>query len=104
MKIITLAAALVIGGLSAISAEAMPVAPLSADTAASSDVTKVDYACGRGWHLTRWGECRRNEYRRYAPPVRYGHRPPPRWGWGGGWERPRPYYRDRGWDGGYYRY
>jgi hypothetical protein len=54
--------------------------------------------------MTRWGECRRNEYRRYAPPVRYWHRPPPpRWGWGGGWERPRPYYRERGW-GGYDRY
>ncbi|MGO4352409.1 hypothetical protein AB4Z25_10765 [Rhizobium sp. RAF36] len=103
MKIITLAAALVIGGLSALSAEAMPVAPLAVDNAAASDVTKVDYACGRGWHMTRWGECRRNDYRRHAPPVRYWHRPPPpRWGWGGGWERPRPYYRDRdrGWDGG----
>ena len=99
MKALSIAAALLAGSLSIGTAEAMPIGTINVQ----SNVTKVDYACGRGWHLTRWGECRRNDYRRYAPPVRYWHRPPPpRWGWGGGWERPRPYYRDRdrGWDGG----
>ncbi|NLS02763.1 DUF2613 domain-containing protein [Rhizobium sp. P32RR-XVIII] len=84
MKIISLAAALVIGGLSVVSAEAMPMAPVHADTAASSAVTKVDYACGPGWRLTRWGECR----------PRF-HRPPPRWGWERSHYR-RDWYGDRG--------
>jgi hypothetical protein len=97
MKIISLAAALVIGGLSAVSAEAMPMAPVQADAAASSAITKVDYACGPGWRLTRWGECR----------PRFNRPPPARWGWG--WDRPRHYNhhwrhgRDRDW-GRYDRY
>jgi hypothetical protein len=98
MKIISLAAALVIGSLSAVSAEAMPMAPARADTAAPSAITKVDYACGPGWRLNRWGECRPRFYR--PPPPRYWHRPSPRWGWG--WERPR-HRRDRDW-GRYDRY
>ncbi|TCU19248.1 GCG_CRPN prefix-to-repeats domain-containing protein [Rhizobium sullae] len=90
MKIISLAAALVIGGLSAVSAEAMPMAPAHAEPAAPSAITKVDYACGPGWRLTRWGECRPRFYR---PPPRYWGPPPQRWGWG--WERPRHHRHDR---------
>lgn len=97
MKIISLAAALVIGGLSVVSAEAMPMAPVRADTAASSAVTKVDYACGPGWRLTRWGECRPRFHR--PPPPRYWHRSS-QWGWG--WDRPRHHER-RDW-GRYDRY
>ncbi|WP_087002610.1 GCG_CRPN prefix-to-repeats domain-containing protein [Rhizobium sullae] len=95
MKIISLAAALVIGGLSAVSAEAMPMAPAHAEPAAPSAITKVDYACGPGWRLTRWGECRPRFYR---PPPRYWGPPPQRWGWG--WERPRHHRHDRDRDWG----
>ena len=104
MKNMLIASAILAGGLFATAASAMPAVSIER---APGVVVQVDYVCGPGFHQTPWGECRRNEYRRYAPPVRYWHRPPPpRWGWGGGWERPRPYYRDRGrdWDGGYRRY
>jgi hypothetical protein len=43
---------------------------------ASGDVVKIDYACGRGWHLSRHGVCRPN---RPPPPPPRWHRPPPRW-------------------------
>lgn len=52
-------------------------------------VQKVDYACGRGWRLTRWGEC---VPRRGPPPPRYYRPPPPDWGWG----PPPPRHRPRG--------
>jgi hypothetical protein len=47
-------------------------------------VEKVDYACGRGWRLTRWGDC---VPRRGPPPPRYYRPPPPDWG------PPPPRYR-----------
>ncbi|WP_409566591.1 GCG_CRPN prefix-to-repeats domain-containing protein [Rhizobium leguminosarum] len=37
---------------------------------------QVDYSCGRGFHLTPWGVCRPNGWRRSPPPY-WGHRPPP---------------------------
>lgn len=46
------------------------------ERAASGDVVRVDYACGRGWHLSRHGICRPN---RPPPPPPRWHRPPPRW-------------------------
>ncbi|MGO7998337.1 GCG_CRPN prefix-to-repeats domain-containing protein, partial [Rhizobium ruizarguesonis] len=56
MKELSIAAALLAGSLSIGTAEAMPMGTINVQR----NVTKVDYACGRGWHLTRWGECRRN--------------------------------------------
>lgn len=94
MKTILLASALLICGLTAYSADAMPIAPLKAP----SDVTRVDYACGRGWHLNDWGECRPNRWHRRPPPY-WGDRPPPRYGWG--WDGPRSERRE--WRREYYR-
>ncbi|WHO75111.1 GCG_CRPN prefix-to-repeats domain-containing protein [Rhizobium sp. BT03] len=87
MKALSIAAALLAGSLSIGTAEAMPMGAINVQSNVTSDVTKVDYACGRGWHLNRWGECRRN-WRRPPPVAFYGG--PPRWGW----ER-----RHRDWDG-----
>ncbi|HEY0121457.1 MAG TPA: hypothetical protein VGC14_06820 [Rhizobium sp.] len=89
MRLSVIAIAAVLGGLAVSSAEAMPVPAVG--TVAAAPVVKVDYACGRGWHLTPWGECRPN---RRGPPRGYygwGNRPPPPpWGWHG--HRP---HRDR---------
>ncbi|MEF0943907.1 GCG_CRPN prefix-to-repeats domain-containing protein [Rhizobium sp. BR 362] len=95
MRLSVIAVAAALGGLIASSADAMPIAAVG--TVAKAPVVNVDYACGRGWHLTPRGVCRPN---RYGPPRGYGwgyyRPPPPRWGWYGH----RPYYRD-GWDGGW---
>ncbi len=50
---------------------------------APSDVTRTDYACGRGWH-SMIGENAGLNQRRYhrRPPPYWGDRPPPRYGWG----------------------
>lgn len=90
MKLSVIVTALALGGLAASAAQAMP-AP-AVDRGAPSSVVNIDYACGRGWHVTPWGHCRPNE--RYAPPPpRYwGHRPPE---WARDEYRPReyrPYY------------
>lgn len=65
MKALSIAAALLAGSLSFGTAQAMPMGTINVQ----SNITTVDYACGRGWHLTRWGECRRN-WRR-PPPVAF---------------------------------
>ncbi|RUM24584.1 hypothetical protein EFQ99_17620 [Rhizobium vallis] len=99
MKALSLAAALLAGSLSIGTAEAMPVGSINVQ----SNIVKADYACGRGWHLTPWGECRRN-WRRPPPMAFYGG--PPRWGWerhhrrdwDGGWREGRRWDRDRGGD------
>jgi len=77
MRISVIATALILGGVAASAAQAMP-APAPVDAAKMSEVVKVDYACGRGWHMTPWGHCRPN---RYAPPPRDWNRrgPPPGW-------------------------
>src|SRR5262245_35236467 len=64
MKISVIATALVLGGAAVSTAQAMP-SPAPVDTAKASQIVHVDYACGRGWHLTPWGHCRPN---RYGPP------------------------------------
>ena len=106
MRSSVFAIAALLGGLAVSSAEAMPIPAVG--TTAAVPVVKVDYACGRGWHATRWGECRPN---RWGPPPRYGwgggyHRPPPPWGWhghrdgwrgDGGWRRDRWRDRHRDW-------
>jgi hypothetical protein len=91
MKSSLIATALVLAGLAASSAEAMPVAAGPAGVGKEAPVVRIDYACGRGWHVTPWGECRPNRWRRPPPPYYWGHRPPPRYGWGD--YRPR-YHRD----------
>lgn len=87
MKTLSIAAALLAGSLSIGTAEAMPSGTINVQ----SNVTTVDYACGRGWHVTPWGACRPNR-RRPPAVVFYGG---PRWGW----ERQR-----RDWDGPRWRH
>ncbi|WP_152096616.1 hypothetical protein [Rhizobium dioscoreae] len=98
MRSSVIAIAALLGSLVVSSAEAMPIPAVG--TAASAPIVKVDYACGRGWHLTRWGECRPNRWG--PPPRRWGYYrppPPPPWGWHGhrhhrdGWRDDR--WRDR---------
>ncbi|WP_092714470.1 GCG_CRPN prefix-to-repeats domain-containing protein [Rhizobium multihospitium] len=98
MRSSVIAIAALFGSLVVSSAEAMPIPAVG--TAASVPIVKVDYACGRGWHLTRWGECRPNRWG--PPPRRWGYYrppPPPPWGWHGhrhhrdGWRDDR--WRDR---------
>lgn len=81
MKSMFLAAALLVAGGVSAEAQPMPVAPkiVPAQGAVSGLVEKVDYACGRGWRLNRWGEC---VPRRPPPPRYYRPPPPPGWGWG----------------------
>jgi hypothetical protein len=95
------AIAIALTGLGATVAEAMPMGAVQSGV--TNNIVKVDYACGRGFHVTPWGDCRPN-WRR-PPPPRYerryqrdygwGHRPPPRYGWR--YERghrPPPWARD----------
>ena len=80
MKKLMIATAILIGGLVSTAANAMPVVSI---TKAPTSIVQVDYACGRGYHQTPWGDCRRNGWRRPPPPPRfYGHHrpPPPYWG------------------------
>ncbi|KAA0683274.1 hypothetical protein DTW90_36595 [Neorhizobium sp. P12A] len=91
MKVSLIAGALLLAGMAAPSVDAMPLfgkmtPSLSEQLPAA---VQVDYACGRGWHLTRWGSCRPNEWRG-PPPGYWGHRPPPPYGW-------RDEYRPRYW-------
>ncbi|EJZ18041.1 hypothetical protein NE852_13930 [Rhizobium sp. Pop5] len=91
MKALSIAAALLAGSLSIGTAEAMPMGSINVQ----SNIVKADYACGRGWHLTPWGECRRNWQR--PPMAFYGG--PPRWGWDGPrWRHERRWDRDRRWN------
>jgi hypothetical protein len=85
MKAFFLAAALLVSAPAISQAQPVPNAPFTV-TAGASAAQPVDYACGRGWRLTRWGDC---VPRRGPPPDRY-YRPPPRdWGWA----PPPPRYR-----------
>ncbi|MDP9573951.1 UNVERIFIED_ORG: hypothetical protein J2W66_004454 [Agrobacterium larrymoorei] len=82
MRNIVLGAALLISGLMGASANAMPLAqPLARDT---TDIQAVDYACGRGYHLSPRGFCRPNG------PPRYERE----WGGRGDWEARRE-WRER---------
>ena len=90
MRMSLIATALVLGGVAASAAQAMPM-PDVAGQQQSSPVVKVDYACGPGWHLTPWGHCRPN--RAYVPP-RYGwarRPPPPPYGYRESYYRPHYY-------------
>jgi hypothetical protein len=82
MKAFFIAAALLVGAPAISQAQPVPNVPVAVgggvDHLHGGLYQPVDYACGRGWRLTRYGEC---VPRRGPPPDRY-HRPPPReWGW-----------------------
>lgn len=97
MRLSVITTAVLLGGLAVSSAQAMPTAVAPAHVEKNAAVINVDYACGRGWHVTPWGECRPNGWRR--PPPRYwDDRRPARYGWHEGgyrhhdrdrWDRPR---------------
>ena len=63
MRNIVLGAALLISGLTAASANAMPFGQPSGPAIPS--IQTVDYACGRGYHLSPRGFCRPNGPPRY---------------------------------------
>ncbi|WP_377296662.1 GCG_CRPN prefix-to-repeats domain-containing protein [Rhizobium sp. SGZ-381] len=88
MKSFFLAAALTLAGAGASLAQPVPRAfsPEAPQVAPSRLIQQVDYACGPGWRLNRWGDC---VPRRGPPPRRYYRPPPPDWGWG----PPPPRYR-----------
>ncbi len=82
MRKLVLGAVLLLSGLMGSSANAMPMAqPLARDT---TDIQTVDYACGRGYHLSPRGFCRPNG------PPRYERE----WGRRGDWEARRE-WRER---------
>lgn len=101
MRNLMIALAIAASGLVGGTAQAaMPVTSIAVPDA----VVKVDYPCGRGWHLNRRGACVPYARAYRAPPPRWHRPPPPRW------HRPPPR-----WDGprghvhrppppGYYRY
>lgn len=67
MRKTVLSVAIVVGGLLASGASAMPMA--QPGTPNSSKIENVDYACGRGYHLSPRGFCRPN-----GPPREYRDR------------------------------
>src|SRR4029077_9983936 len=79
----TLLAGCILGG----AANAMPMPETSMPATAQKSIL-VDYACGPGWHLSQWGHCRPNYWRRRPPSYVY-HRG--YYGWNG-----PPGWRDRG--------
>ena len=86
MKKIVLAAALLFGAMLSTEASAMPTVSV---TKPASDVVQVDWACGRGFHETPWGQCRPNRWGPPPAPAYWGHRPR-------GWDGPRHgWYDDR---------
>jgi hypothetical protein len=65
-----LAAAILFSGLVATAASATPMASFAKPT---GSVVQIDYACGRGAHMTPYGHCRPNHW---GPPPEmvYHHR------------------------------
>ncbi|WP_296036290.1 hypothetical protein [uncultured Agrobacterium sp.] len=63
MRKIVLSVALLVSGLMGTGASAMPLAQPAAPT--MTDIQTVDYACGRGYHLSPRGFCRPNGPPRY---------------------------------------
>nr|WP_081760665.1 hypothetical protein [Rhizobium sp. CF080] len=71
MRRIILAASLVAACLFGGTANAMPIGSVAVPAKPAAE--KVDWACGRGYHLNRWGDCRPNRWSP-PPPPRYSHR------------------------------
>jgi hypothetical protein len=61
MRKTLLTSAIVLLGMAAVPAQAMPVAPL---TGAATSVTQVAWGCGRGWTRGPYGRCH---------PMGYGY-------------------------------
>ncbi|WP_440412675.1 GCG_CRPN prefix-to-repeats domain-containing protein [Neorhizobium petrolearium] len=91
MRIIIITAVMIAGSLIGTATNAMPIGHVKAPTA--SPVVSVDWACGRGYHLNRWGECRPNRWR--SPPRRHYGWDRPR-GWHHG-HHPRRHWREHSW-------
>jgi hypothetical protein len=97
MRKIVLGAVLLISGLMGSSANAMPIAQqMIRDT---TDIQTVDYACGRGYHLSPRGFCRPNgppryerEWGRHEWRERQARRE---------WHERRAWEREREWRRGY---
>lgn len=89
MRKLLVTIALLAAGITAGAANAAPVGSMTAP--AASNIITVDFACGRGYHLSPRGFCRPNPPRRY-----YG------WDRSYGWDRPhrgwREYRRYERWD------
>ncbi|MBB3947002.1 hypothetical protein GGQ73_002966 [Rhizobium skierniewicense] len=100
MRKIIFSAGIILGSLLANVANAMPSVHPSVPLA--SDVQKVDYACGRGFHLSPRGYCRPN-----GPPREYRDRWDRRDRWEARrewrdrreWRERRDYYDQREWRG-----
>ncbi|MGN7294015.1 MULTISPECIES: GCG_CRPN prefix-to-repeats domain-containing protein [unclassified Rhizobium] len=90
MKALILAAAVVLAGAASGVAQPMPTTRPAPQSSSNHLVQQVDYACGPGWRLNRWGDCvprrgpppRPRYWRDDGPPRHWG--PPPR------------HWRDRG--------
>lgn len=80
MRTIIFSAGIILGSVFANGANAMPSVPPPIPSA--SAVKKVDYACGRGFHLSPRGYCRPN-----GPPREYRDR----------WDRRDPWEARREW-------
>ena len=108
MRKMILTAGVILGALLGTGANAMPVGQPSAPSA--SHIQNVDYACGRGFHLTPRGYCRPN-----GPRYERGWDRRDRWEGRREWRerqarrewrewRDRREYRDLRERCGYYRY
>ena len=101
MRRVVLGAVLLISGFMGASANAMPMAaPMVRST---TDIQTVDYACGRGYHLSPRGFCRPNGPPRYERG--WGRRDA--WEWRERqarreWRERRAWERERAWRRGYY--
>lgn len=97
MKALLITAAVLLGSTIAADAQPLPRTVSAASAAADHLVQQVDWACGRGWRLNRWGDCvpRRGPPPRHfygdrdrgwgpppPPPPGYRRPPPPPPGWG----------------------
>lgn len=91
MKHILITSALLTGCFLSGAASAMTMPELNRPATGRSAVL-IDYACGPGWHLSQWNDCRpnytrpppryvyhRNYYGWYGPPGWRDRGPPPGW-------------------------
>ncbi|WP_075637758.1 GCG_CRPN prefix-to-repeats domain-containing protein [Rhizobium oryziradicis] len=85
MRKIILSAGIILASLVANTVYAMP--SVQSPRPAASYVEKVDYACGRGFHLSPRGYCRPN-----GPPLEYR-----RWDRRDRWEARREWRERRDW-------
>lgn len=61
------------------------------------DASPADWQCGRGWHVTSWGDCRPNrrlDYRFSSWPYRYDVYPADGWSDGRDWRHYHHWHDD----------